>query len=197
MKFSCEFCYAKYSIPDERVRGKILKIRCTKCGELITVKGQAVRPAASVVSPPKPETATSPQPSAPPAPSQPTIQKEPGPAPAKASASAAASDFATADGTKGLPSGRRAPAEASSDKSSDKPADKAPEKVPDKVVDKSSDREVVGASGDAVKTATFDAFLAEASAAPAPAVSKPASKAAAILPLRERPKDEGEKVCLR
>jgi predicted Zn finger-like uncharacterized protein len=39
MKFSCEQCHAKYTIADERVAGKKLKIRCKKCGGIITVKG--------------------------------------------------------------------------------------------------------------------------------------------------------------
>ena len=48
MKFSCEQCYAKYSIADERVRGKILRIRCKKCGNIVTkddlVKGYQYAP---------------------------------------------------------------------------------------------------------------------------------------------------------
>ncbi|MBS2027320.1 MAG: zinc-ribbon domain-containing protein [Deltaproteobacteria bacterium] len=38
MKFACESCQTKYTIPDEKVRGKVLKIRCKKCGSVITVK---------------------------------------------------------------------------------------------------------------------------------------------------------------
>src|SRR5262245_37097480 len=32
MKFSCGECQAKYQIPDERVAGRKLKIRCRSCG---------------------------------------------------------------------------------------------------------------------------------------------------------------------
>jgi predicted Zn finger-like uncharacterized protein len=38
MKFHCERCKTKYSISDERVRGKILKIRCKNCSSVITVR---------------------------------------------------------------------------------------------------------------------------------------------------------------
>jgi len=38
MKFSCSRCNTRYSIADERVRGKILKIRCKSCGAVIAVK---------------------------------------------------------------------------------------------------------------------------------------------------------------
>ena len=38
MKFLCERCNTRYSIGDERVRGKILKIRCKNCANVITVR---------------------------------------------------------------------------------------------------------------------------------------------------------------
>lgn len=38
MRFVCESCKAKYSISDEKVRGKILKIRCKKCKNIIEVR---------------------------------------------------------------------------------------------------------------------------------------------------------------
>jgi predicted Zn finger-like uncharacterized protein len=38
MKFHCDRCKTRYSIADERVRGKILKIRCKNCSTVITVK---------------------------------------------------------------------------------------------------------------------------------------------------------------
>lgn len=46
MKFHCERCKTRYSIADERVRGKILKVRCKNCSAVITVRegGQAVVP---------------------------------------------------------------------------------------------------------------------------------------------------------
>jgi predicted Zn finger-like uncharacterized protein len=38
VKFLCDRCKTRYSIGDERVRGKILKIRCKNCANVITVK---------------------------------------------------------------------------------------------------------------------------------------------------------------
>ena len=39
MRFQCEFCQAPYVLPDERVRGKVLKIRCRQCNGIMTVRG--------------------------------------------------------------------------------------------------------------------------------------------------------------
>ncbi len=39
MKVTCQSCQAKYSIADEKVRGKVAKIRCKKCGTTIIVNG--------------------------------------------------------------------------------------------------------------------------------------------------------------
>jgi predicted Zn finger-like uncharacterized protein len=38
MKFFCDQCNTRYSIADERVRGKVLKIRCKSCSAIITVR---------------------------------------------------------------------------------------------------------------------------------------------------------------
>lgn len=38
MKFYCDSCQTKYSIADEKVRGKVLKVRCKKCSHVITVR---------------------------------------------------------------------------------------------------------------------------------------------------------------
>ena len=38
MKFVCERCQTRYSIADEKVRGKILKVRCKSCQNVITVR---------------------------------------------------------------------------------------------------------------------------------------------------------------
>jgi predicted Zn finger-like uncharacterized protein len=38
MKFQCDRCKTRYSIADEKVRGKILKIRCKNCATVITVR---------------------------------------------------------------------------------------------------------------------------------------------------------------
>ena len=37
MKFVCERCHTRYSIADEKVRQKILRIRCKTCGDVIVV----------------------------------------------------------------------------------------------------------------------------------------------------------------
>jgi predicted Zn finger-like uncharacterized protein len=38
MKFLCDRCKTRYAIADDRVRGKILKIRCKNCSAVITVR---------------------------------------------------------------------------------------------------------------------------------------------------------------
>jgi predicted Zn finger-like uncharacterized protein len=38
VKFACDRCKTRYSIGDDRVRGKILKIRCKTCANVITVR---------------------------------------------------------------------------------------------------------------------------------------------------------------
>jgi predicted Zn finger-like uncharacterized protein len=44
MKFVCDRCLTKYSIADEKVRGRILKVRCKSCSNIITVKESAPVP---------------------------------------------------------------------------------------------------------------------------------------------------------
>ena len=39
MKIVCDNCSAKYSIADEKVAGKVFKIRCKKCTNVIVVRG--------------------------------------------------------------------------------------------------------------------------------------------------------------
>src|SRR5580698_10150398 len=39
MKITCQSCQAKYTIADEKVPGKIVKIRCKKCSATIVVNG--------------------------------------------------------------------------------------------------------------------------------------------------------------
>jgi len=39
MKIVCDACGAKYAIADEKVRGKVFKIRCKKCSNVIVVRG--------------------------------------------------------------------------------------------------------------------------------------------------------------
>src|SRR5215470_7442646 len=42
MKFQCDRCKTRYSIADEKVRGKILKIRCKTCSTIINVRDPAI-----------------------------------------------------------------------------------------------------------------------------------------------------------
>ena len=58
MKFVCDRCQTKYSIADEKVRGKILKVRCKSCTNIITVReegaaaaGAAIRRPSAPISP--------------------------------------------------------------------------------------------------------------------------------------------------
>ena len=64
MKIICENCSAKYSIADEKVRGKVFKIRCKKCGESIVIRGDVqAEPAPAPVEPaPAPEMTPPPMP---------------------------------------------------------------------------------------------------------------------------------------
>ncbi|MCU0663821.1 MAG: zinc-ribbon domain-containing protein [Myxococcota bacterium] len=39
MKIVCQSCGAKYAIADEKIKGKVFKIRCKKCNEAIVIKG--------------------------------------------------------------------------------------------------------------------------------------------------------------
>ncbi|MCK9460988.1 MAG: zinc-ribbon domain-containing protein [Proteobacteria bacterium] len=61
MKFVCEQCQSKYTIADEKVRGKVLKIRCVKCKNIIEVREAGVQPKS-----PAPAGAPRPRPPAPP-----------------------------------------------------------------------------------------------------------------------------------
>jgi predicted Zn finger-like uncharacterized protein len=47
MKIVCDACGAKYSIADEKVAGKVFKIRCKKCSNIIVVRGNAGEEAAA------------------------------------------------------------------------------------------------------------------------------------------------------
>jgi predicted Zn finger-like uncharacterized protein len=53
VKFSCDKCQTKYSIADEKVRGKVLKIRCKKCDNVIVLReAPAPAPVAAPVAAP-------------------------------------------------------------------------------------------------------------------------------------------------
>lgn len=38
MKFVCDRCHTRYNISDEKVKGKVLKVRCKTCGNIIVVR---------------------------------------------------------------------------------------------------------------------------------------------------------------
>src|SRR5438105_4820303 len=44
MNVACMACPAKYSVPDEKVRGKKVRITCKHCGTAIVVDGSALGP---------------------------------------------------------------------------------------------------------------------------------------------------------
>src|SRR5579884_993649 len=41
MKITCQSCQSKYNVADEKVQGKVVKIRCRKCGATIVVNASA------------------------------------------------------------------------------------------------------------------------------------------------------------
>ena len=47
MKIACDSCGAKYTIADEKVAGKTVKIRCKKCGATMVIDGHAAPAAAA------------------------------------------------------------------------------------------------------------------------------------------------------
>ena len=92
MKFVCDRCQTKYSIADEKVRGKILKVRCKSCTNIITVREEGMaapaarRPSApaapmgsSGARPPTPSAARAPL--APPVAPPPPIERRAAPRP--------------------------------------------------------------------------------------------------------------------
>ena len=56
MKFVCDKCRTKYTIADEKVRGKVLKIRCKNCGNIIEVREPSTRPSTAARATKKPAT---------------------------------------------------------------------------------------------------------------------------------------------
>jgi predicted Zn finger-like uncharacterized protein len=51
MKIVCDSCGTKYSISDDKVRGKVFKIRCKKCSHIIVVRGNETASAAAAAAP--------------------------------------------------------------------------------------------------------------------------------------------------
>ena len=58
MKIVCDACQAKYSISDDKVQGKVFKIRCKKCSNIIVVRGGASAAEAAAAPAPEKETRT-------------------------------------------------------------------------------------------------------------------------------------------
>ena len=54
MKITCQSCQSKYNVADEKVQGKIVKIRCRKCGATIVVQGNTANGSAAAVGPASP-----------------------------------------------------------------------------------------------------------------------------------------------
>lgn len=57
MKISCEACGAKYSIADDKVADRTLKVRCKKCSNVIIVRAVSAAPVATIVEPEPPAVA--------------------------------------------------------------------------------------------------------------------------------------------
>src|SRR5580698_6546533 len=55
MKIACQSCQAKYTIADEKVLGRVVKIRCKKCSSTIVINGNEA--ADTALSPPDDPTA--------------------------------------------------------------------------------------------------------------------------------------------
>src|SRR5262245_23458734 len=55
MKITCQTCQAKYTIADEKVAGKVVKIKCKKCSSTIVVNGNEASGNPSQDVPPDPQ----------------------------------------------------------------------------------------------------------------------------------------------
>src|SRR5882672_9039179 len=51
MKITCQACQAKYTIADEKIQGKIAKIRCRKCGATVLVDASSGSSAKADIGP--------------------------------------------------------------------------------------------------------------------------------------------------
>jgi predicted Zn finger-like uncharacterized protein len=51
MKITCQSCQSKYNVADDKVTGKIVKIRCRKCGATIVVDGTSAAAAGGHATP--------------------------------------------------------------------------------------------------------------------------------------------------
>lgn len=63
MKFSCPSCQAKYQIADEKLTGPVMKMKCRKCGAMISVQAQGSFAGGASVAPQRPLSAAAHPPS--------------------------------------------------------------------------------------------------------------------------------------
>src|SRR5690349_12033727 len=52
MKITCQACQSKYTIADDKIQGKVAKIRCRKCGATVLVDASAGGRGNGSVAPP-------------------------------------------------------------------------------------------------------------------------------------------------
>ena len=50
MKFLCDNCKAKYQIPDEKITGRTLRMKCRKCDHDIIIRGETAEARPSVMA---------------------------------------------------------------------------------------------------------------------------------------------------
>jgi predicted Zn finger-like uncharacterized protein len=78
MRFVCQHCDAKYTIADEKVRGKVLRVRCKQCGTTIEVRDPSTVPGApskrKSSAPPSSKSSASSTPKAPPPPGKSVLE---------------------------------------------------------------------------------------------------------------------------
>src|SRR5829696_6846426 len=55
MKITCQSCQSKYTVSDEKIQGKTVKIKCRKCGATILVNSGGVTTSANGGAPAEPD----------------------------------------------------------------------------------------------------------------------------------------------
>src|SRR6478735_6866011 len=54
MKITCQACQSKYTIADDKIQGKVAKIRCRKCGATVLVDASSASTQTNGSMPPAP-----------------------------------------------------------------------------------------------------------------------------------------------
>ena len=98
MNVACSSCPAKYAVPDEKVRGRKVRITCKRCGAAIIVDGTGLAAGAADAAP-APSTTSAPAPTAPAAPPVASNDSLDGAAPAVAPAARPEADIPTTIGS--------------------------------------------------------------------------------------------------